>query len=686
MDLKLRCSASGCECTNFTAASSKCQLRTCDACNHSWITHLLEKLLTSRDDALSIFDVCSLALYGTQALPIRLKIVIERLLSTLSPDHIDKILRSFGWSPNDLARGYMIQDSRGVPLSRWLMLPREEEILILQQFLRFPMTRSLSFILLRDDFPNNHIINQSALDESTNHTPQASIVKSPKPSSTATTPVEITQNKAISSSSDSSSHEDVDPVDLSSKNSSITMEKITMNKKPSIVAQGNGSSNSTLKRQQQWTAIQPPATATQLVNPTTGKRRVQCSVCLKTFCDKGALKIHFSAVHLREMHKCTVVGCNMMFSSRRSRNRHSANPNPKLHSPHLRRKISPHDGRTCQAQPIHPIIFNPVAFNNTQQTTPMKESNNSNSSCYEDDDDDDHEEEEEYNNKIVDNKKDGARKRKLKNPVRLPSVTTDDYSGDDFCCYDDGTEINMSKTGSEDELMQDHLGRISKLPIFNEENDQDSKRVTKRENKTEEPKDFDEEDEEEYYDDGENGMRSNGSSPNSNGDNIPIDRENPRRCIACGKVFQNHFGVKTHYQNVHLKLMHKCTVDGCNAAFPSKRSRDRHSANLNLHRKLLSTSDISQSPSPDIKSSSGQPQPPPTIFNPFFFNNSSGSANAPGVLLPTADLSNQPSPDFSKQSLLFNPYFFNWSSASSAVQSAATASAVVTTNNLQLPP
>ena len=38
----------------------------------------------------------------------------------------------------------------------------------------------------------------------------------------------------------------------------------------------------------------------------------------------------------------------MMFSSRRSRNRHSANPNPKLHTPHLRRKISPHDGRSHQ--------------------------------------------------------------------------------------------------------------------------------------------------------------------------------------------------------------------------------------------------------------------------------------------------------------------------------------------------
>ncbi|XP_017488245.1 PREDICTED: AF4/FMR2 family member 4-like, partial [Rhagoletis zephyria] len=105
----------------------------------------------------------------------------------------------------------------------------------------------------------------------------------------------------------------------------------------------------------QWGTL-PANLGTQFINPVTGKKRVQCNVCLKTFCDKGALKIHFSAVHLREMHKCTVDGCSMMFSSRRSRNRHSANPNPKLHSPHLRRKISPHDGRTAQP---HPLLLQP---------------------------------------------------------------------------------------------------------------------------------------------------------------------------------------------------------------------------------------------------------------------------------------------------------------------------------------
>ena len=70
---------------------------------------------------------------------------------------------------------------------------------------------------------------------------------------------------------------------------------------------------------------------------------------------------------------------------------------------------------------------------------------------------------------------------------------------------------------------------------------------------------------------------------------IPVDKENPKRCVECHEEFSNHFAVKHHYQNVHLKMIHKCTVEGCNAGFPSKRSRDRHSSNLNLHRKLLST-------------------------------------------------------------------------------------------------
>uniref|UniRef100_A0AC35GDR2 C2H2-type domain-containing protein n=1 Tax=Panagrolaimus sp. PS1159 TaxID=55785 RepID=A0AC35GDR2_9BILA len=57
------------------------------------------------------------------------------------------------------------------------------------------------------------------------------------------------------------------------------------------------------------------------------KKRVMCEKCQKSFCDKGALKIHNSSVHLREMHICTIPGCTKQFPSKRSRNRHSNNPN-----------------------------------------------------------------------------------------------------------------------------------------------------------------------------------------------------------------------------------------------------------------------------------------------------------------------------------------------------------------------
>lgn len=68
-------------------------------------------------------------------------------------------------------------------------------------------------------------------------------------------------------------------------------------------------------------------------NISLKKGRVFCTACEKTFYDKGTLKIHYNAVHLKIKYMCTIEGCNMMFSSLRSRNRHSANPNPRLHMP-----------------------------------------------------------------------------------------------------------------------------------------------------------------------------------------------------------------------------------------------------------------------------------------------------------------------------------------------------------------
>lgn len=128
----------------------------------------------------------------------------------------------------------------------------------------------------------------------------------------------------------------------------------------------SASGGGTVKRgmPKKFRGLMPTDFGISYIDPHSGKKRVQCNVCFKTFCDKGALKIHFSAVHLKEMHQCTVEGCIMMFSSRRSRNRHSANPNPKLHSPYLRRKISTYDGRSFRfpmyAGPMVPPGFDPA--------------------------------------------------------------------------------------------------------------------------------------------------------------------------------------------------------------------------------------------------------------------------------------------------------------------------------------
>lgn len=492
--------------------------------------------------------------------------------------------------------------------------------------------------------------------------------------------------------------------DESSQNA-LNLSKDTQHRPPK---RHSHSRKATTPIKRQWGSSNLPLNlGTQLINPATGKKRVQCNVCLKTFCDKGALKIHFSAVHLREMHKCTVEGCNMMFSSRRSRNRHSANPNPKLHSPHLRRKISPHDGRSAQA---HPILIpplqaglNPLAFGSFPLLTPpelrhqlsgldmkpefdfsIKDSSRFDMSSENNDEDmdDDYEEgivvdgagvEDDENDSETnsgeksesmkskrlkmsesDVEEDGisntdsnesailsdhqpikeerefrknVRKRKSQKPTRCTlrqQVSTDEelMSDEDemlFPAPEDNQQKEWDLSKPEEPVetkvkVEEHLEDIQDIKREKEDSNPPSEECLNLSKPSEsancpvksegEPLNFtmdldvssphshdsgstascDSDSEHHVYGHFEDGAFISDSD-------VPLDKDNPRKCTACGKVFQNHFGVKTHFQNVHLKLMHKCMVEGCNAAFPSKRSRDRHSANLNLHRKLLSTSD-----------------------------------------------------------------------------------------------
>lgn len=55
------------------------------------------------------FDVASLMLYGTEAMPIRLKILLDRLFSVLQQEEVVHVLHGFGWTYEDYARGYILQ-------------------------------------------------------------------------------------------------------------------------------------------------------------------------------------------------------------------------------------------------------------------------------------------------------------------------------------------------------------------------------------------------------------------------------------------------------------------------------------------------------------------------------------------------------------------------------------------------
>ncbi|XP_049871358.1 uncharacterized protein LOC126370524 [Pectinophora gossypiella] len=510
----------------------------------------------------------------------------------------------------------------------------------------------------------------------------------------------------------------------------------------------------------QWGASQMPLNlGTHFINPATGKKRVQCNVCLKTFCDKGALKIHFSAVHLREMHKCTVEGCSMMFSSRRSRNRHSANPNPKLHSPHLRRKISPHDGRSAQAHvlipphaaglglppvmnPMHPFgsypLMNPppnmrqfapnvpldfkhsMNFSEPNRTFMRRESDSDREKDRDgnidhgdsdeddgivvvagddDEDDGDHMDTSDYysnlnkssgsiddsetdydqrsvsdNNENHDKRiEDGTsspevmkRKRKNLNPIRVQnnyhSDNVDDQMSEEKQNNGENEALDLKRVKTESVENQQNVeenqkfeeSKVKEEPVEDKQelsepnqNAQDlrikEEPIEKMDYKTSEKMQTNDE----YS--SENALKrleslSKGDFPNMLKRNdayssmapynlslaesidysdrspassvssydcnteethgqifghfesgffvsttdVPIDQENPRKCSVCGKMFQNMYVLKTHYQNAHLKLMYKCNTEGCRAAFMSKRSRDRHSANVNIHKKILS--------------------------------------------------------------------------------------------------
>jgi len=64
-------------------------------------------LMTSRCDL--VLDVASLMLRRMNAVPVRLKILLDRLLDTFDGDRVRALLHECDWTYDDYLRGYKLQ-------------------------------------------------------------------------------------------------------------------------------------------------------------------------------------------------------------------------------------------------------------------------------------------------------------------------------------------------------------------------------------------------------------------------------------------------------------------------------------------------------------------------------------------------------------------------------------------------
>ncbi|TNM90509.1 hypothetical protein fugu_002798 [Takifugu bimaculatus] len=805
------CTLVSCNCDSFKPA--KLRRRQCESCKHGWVAHALSKLKvphlyqSSQVEIVHssvVFDICSLMLYGTQAIPIRLKILLDRLFSVLKQEEVIQILNALDWTLQDYIRGYVLQDVAGKVLDRWAIMTFEEEIATLQQFLRFGETKSIVELMALQDKEGQAVLVPSTRTNSDirtfieRNTPRTTTnLSTPKvdklgsnsmhhfenfinsmafmlpfqmlgsfPPPFMGTPTGMQQQNhnhqpclrsfepqsqrqdthgeddlgkdhpiSLSHPTESSllgSHSiifsaDLDrtsdkPMDSLSTNTKIEAEDLSASDNysdgPSTPCTPLMSSEvAQMSPEEKLRSLERSGSTGGVVSgggvSSLRKGRVICNACEKTFYDKGTLKIHYNAVHLKIKHKCTIEGCNMVFSSLRSRNRHSANPNPRLHMPmnrnnrdkDIRGSLSADESSqgekrsnygtptpVCSAeshrsahgsmlshvdtspklhsssfpsighggilfpnlktvQPVLPFyrsLVTPAELANTPGTLPSlpvlsssvpvkpitaqkpylmepvpKKKSRKSSMPIKIERDEQMDKDSDSEDEALIQHKD----RELESVCSVRAWEQKEVVAGHAGCEKERQSIkNLLETPTRVELAhreQDgekgEKGVITCLPHSTEnrvgENHCESLSL-KEPNKPEEKEDREQailvqvadRKSEISVDDGGS---INGDVPSfmdndkDGADSCLEDYGDPdlshldpnsdlqHHCEICKKAFKNPCGVKLHYQNVHLKDMHTCTVEGCNAAFPSRRSRDRHSANLNLHHKLLTKDSFS---------------------------------------------------------------------------------------------
>ncbi|XP_030649148.1 zinc finger protein basonuclin-1 [Chanos chanos] len=761
------CTLVNCNCDGFKPG--KLKRRQCEHCKHGWVAHALSKLRVhhlyqgSQVEIVHsnvVFDICSLMLYGTQAIPVRLKILLDRLFSVLKQEEVIQILNALDWTLQDYIRGYVLQDVAGKVLDRWVIMTFEEEIATLQQFLRFGETKSIVELMALQDKEGQAVIVPSTRTNSDIRTfiesctqrgaslptkaeklstsnvhhfenfvnsmafmlPYQLLNSVPAPllgSHPESLPLEVPQrHSSLLGSSSASFTSDLERNDNTLDGSVTKMEAEDF---PMSDNCSDGPSTPCTPSISSDITQMSPDTKMRSLEKNGGslkKGRVFCTACEKTFYDKGTLKIHYNAVHLKIKHKCTIEGCNMVFSSLRSRNRHSANPNPRLHMPmnrnnrdkDLRTSLSPHEGKDGDkhtefgamgssetrsvpnyiinnsdsklqsnfpsisqsgilfpnlktVQPVLPFyrsLVTPAELANTPGNLPSLPLVSSSVPG---------------NPPVMDASSEPAPKKKSRKssmPIKIEKEAVqsveelaDDSGSEDEAhlagaeksrCDADaqvgvkaaapGCEEHMPVHSADRENVSSTLKRLFDSSSANAEQYFGSQEEDRQEQgqgrghegsviTTSSPSDTKQRDVHsitrgsaqhesdafvskpsadkpcsDVYEEGDH-RAANGTSfrkpagereaseiclDNYSDHHIQMDPQAvssgdkddmPHHCEICSKTFKNPYSVKMHYRNVHLKEMHMCTVEGCNAAFPSRRSRDRHSANLNLHHKLL---------------------------------------------------------------------------------------------------
>ncbi|XP_058421822.1 zinc finger protein basonuclin-2 isoform X5 [Diceros bicornis minor] len=781
----IRCTLVNCTCECFQPG--KINLRTCDQCKHGWVAHALDKLSTQHlyhptqveiVQSNVVFDISSLMLYGTQAVPVRLKILLDRLFSVLKQEEVLHILHGLGWTLRDYVRGYILQDAAGKVLDRWAIMSREEEIITLQQFLRFGETKSIVELMAIQEKEGQAVaVPSSKTDsdirtfiESNNRTRSPSLlahlensnpssihhfenipnslafllpfqyinpVSAPllglppngllleQPGLRLREPSLSTQNEYNESSESEVSPTPYKNDQTPNRNALTSITNVEPKTEPACVSPIQNSAPVS-----DLTKTEHPKSSFRIhrmrrMGSASRKGRVFCNACGKTFYDKGTLKIHYNAVHLKIKHRCTIEGCNMVFSSLRSRNRHSANPNPRLHMPMLRNNrdkdliratsgaatpviASTKSNLTLTSPgrppmgfttpPLDPVLQNPLpsqlVFSGLKTVQPVppfyrslltpgemvspptslptspiiptsgtieqhppppsepavpvvmmathepsadlapkKKPRKSSMPVkiekeiidtadeFDDEDDDPndggavvndvshdnhcHSQEEMSPGMSVKDFSKHSRTRCISRTEirRADSMTSEDQEPERD--YENESESSEPKLGEESMEGDEHLhSEVSEKVLMNSERPDENHSEPSHQDVIKVKEEFADPTYDMFYmsqyglyNGGGASMAAlhesfasslnYGSPQKFSPEGDLCSSPDPKICYVCKKSFKSSYSVKLHYRNVHLKEMHVCTVAGCNAAFPSRRSRDRHSANINLHRKLL---------------------------------------------------------------------------------------------------